>query len=96
MTDFIPKKPISQYSDAQIAALSPSQKLEASRTLLAAGHNYEDIEKRFGANEATSSKGRAQAEKNALKNDKAFVKRYLDGDVDARKKMAALDRIIST
>jgi len=95
MTDFITEKPITQYTPEQVAVLSPEQKLEASRALLACGHNYDDVEKRFGSNEATSPKGRAQAEKSALMHDKAFVRRYLDGDTEARRKMAALDHIIS-
>ncbi len=95
MVDFITQKPITQYTPEQIATLSQGQKLEASRALLAMGHNHEDVEKRFGPNEATSPKGRAQSEKNSLMRDKGFVKRYLDGDVESRQKMAALDRTLS-
>jgi hypothetical protein len=36
----------------------------------------------------------AQTKKNDLKGDSAFVKRYLDGDVTAKREMEALDRII--
>ncbi len=40
------------------------------------------------------TRDQAQAEKAALKNDKAWVKRYLDGGVEEKRKMDALDRII--
>lgn len=41
------------------------------------------------------TKDQATAEKTALKNDAAFVKRYLNGGVEEKRKMEALDRIIS-
>lgn len=48
-----------------------------------------------GGSDGIMTRDQAIAEKNSLKRDDAWVGRYLKGGVDERRKMEALDRIIS-
>lgn len=48
-----------------------------------------------GGNGNVMTKEQAIAEKNALKNDNAWVNRYLSGGLEEKRKMEALDRLIS-
>jgi len=98
MTNTTPAPQLGSYSDAQINALTPAQKTEYKRSLLAAGHSYDAVEARFGRSDTTpqgKEKAEAQSEKTALMKDKGWVRKYMDGDVEARRKMATLDRVIS-
>lgn len=48
-----------------------------------------------GGGSTIMTKDQAQAEKTALKSDKAWVTRFLAGGVEEKRKMEAIDRIIS-
>ena len=48
-----------------------------------------------GGTDGIMTRDQATAEKNALKADKDWVKRYLNNGVEERRKMEALDRIIT-
>src|SRR5579864_5277762 len=85
---------LAAYDEKHIAAMTPQQKTEYARHLLASGHSIEAVEKRFGNPNPTSPRGRAEAEKVALKKNPEWVKRYLDGGYEERKKMHELDCVI--
>ncbi len=74
--------------------MTPQQKTEYARHLLASGHEFEAVEKRFGNPNSNAPRDQAIAEKAALKKNPEWVKRYLDGGYEERKKMDALDRVI--
>jgi hypothetical protein len=83
---------LAPYDERHIAALTPQQKTEYARHLLASGHSMEAVERRFGNLNSTSPQERAAAEKTSLKKNPEWVKRYLDGGHEERKKMDQLNR----